>query len=89
MKSQKYFILKIFISFLILSFIEKSSSISLFSEESNLYYNKPKTYMLDLKESRKKFGDSILGSIIFISVHNENEKSTKIKLLSKLNSPLP
>ena len=86
MKSQKYFILKIFISFLILSFIEKSSSISLFSEESNLYYNKPKTYMLDLKESRKKFGDSILESIIFISVHNENEKSTKIKLLSKLNS---
>jgi hypothetical protein len=86
MKIFQNYIYIIFHLFLLFSNIEKISSISLFSEKSTLYYNKPKTYELDLKDILKRSGDSILGSILFISVHNENEKGTKINLLSKLNS---
>ena len=82
----KNYLLILFNFIVILSIIIKSSSILLFTEKSKLYYNKPKTYELNLKDIVKKSGDNILGSIIFISVHNENEKSTKIRLLSKLNS---
>ncbi len=71
---------------LLITIIEQSSGILLFTEESNLYYNQPKTYVLDLKEIIKKSGDEILGSILFIRVQNKNEESTKIKLLSQLNS---
>lgn len=71
---------------IILSLIIKSSCLILFTEKSKLYYNKPKTYELNLKDILKKSGDSILDSIIFIIVHNENEKLAKIKLISQLNS---
>ena len=85
MKCQIISIIEIFYFFLIFLIVGKSSSTLLFTEKSNLYYNQPKTYVLDLKDIIKKSGDSILGSIIFISVHNEKEKFTKIKLLTQLN----
>ena len=89
MKNMKFtlnFIYLLFPLILLISNFEKSSPILLFTEKSTLFYNKPKTYELVLKDILKKSGDSILGSIIFISVHNENENVTKINLLSKLNS---
>ena len=81
--SKNFFLL---ITFSLVLIIKKTSSILLFTETSKLYYNKPKTYELNLKDILKNNGDSILGSIIFISVYNENEKSTKIRLLTQLNS---
>ena len=69
-----------------LSFFSFSQQLLLFSEESKLFYNKPKTYELNLRDFLKKHGDNIIGSPIIISVHNKNETFTKIKLLSKLNS---
>ena len=82
----KVFFFKVFNWFIILSILQKSYSILLFTEKSELYYNQPKSYILDLKDILKKNGDNILGSIIFISVNNENEEKTKIKLLAQLNS---
>ena len=76
----------IFYLILLASLSDKIFSILLFSENSKLYYNKPKSYELNLKDIVKKNGDSVINSIIFISVQNENEKSTKIKLVSQLNS---
>ena len=83
MKSSKNFV---FFLILLIYLSEKCFSALIFSENSNLYYNQPKSYELNLKDMVKKHGDSILNSIIFISVSNENEKSTKIKLVSKVNS---
>ena len=85
MKFLNNFIYITFHLLLLFSNLEKTSSIILFTEKSTLFYNKPKTYELDLKDILKRTGDSILGSILSISVHNENEKGTKINLLSKLN----
>ena len=72
--------------FLLITFFNFSLQLLLFSEESQLFYNKPKTYQLNLKDFLKKNGDAILGSPIIISVHNKNETFTKIKLITKLNS---
>ena len=82
----KNFLLKLFNILILICFLEKSSSTLLFSEKSKLLYNQPKTYELNLKDIIKKAGDSILGSILFISVQNQNETFTKLKLVSKLNS---
>ena len=82
----KVFIFGVFNCFIILSILQVSYSILLINEKCELYYNQPKTYILDLKEILKKNGDNILGSIIFISVSNENEEKTKIKLLAKINA---
>ena len=77
---------KILFIFIILSLFNISIQILLFSEESRLYYNQPKSYQLNLKDILKKSGDSILGSPIIISVYNKNETFTKLKIVSKLNS---
>lgn len=82
----KVYFFQIFNCFILLSILQESYLILLFTEKSELYYNQPKTYILDLKDILKKNGDNILGSIIFISVNNEKEENTKIKLLAKLNS---
>ena len=71
---------------LLFSLYNISYQILLFSDESKLYYNQPKSYELNLKDILKKNGDSILGSPIIISVHNKNETYTGLKLVSKLNS---
>ena len=71
---------------LFVSIFEKSSQTLLFKEESKLFYNEPKTYELNLKDILKKSGNIILGSIIYISIQNQNETSTKLKIVSKLNS---
>ena len=71
---------------LLFSLFNISYQILLFSDESKLYYNLPKSYELNLKDILKKNGDSILGSPIIISVHNKNETYTGLKLVSKLNS---
>ena len=71
---------------LIFSIYNFSNQLLLFSEESILYYNQPKTYELNLKDILKKAGDNIQGSPIIISVYNKNETHTKLKVVSKLNS---
>jgi hypothetical protein len=71
---------------LIYSLYNFSNQLLLFSEESILYYNQPKTYELNLKDILKKAGDNIQGSPIIISVYNKNETHTKLKVVSKLNS---
>ena len=79
MLKQNFFLILFF------SFYCLSNQILLFSEESQLLYNKPKSYELNLKDFLKKGGDNILHSPIIISVQNKNEASTKIKIISKLN----
>jgi len=71
---------------LFFSIFKNSSPTLLFKEESKLFYNEPKTYELNLKDIIKKSGDSILSSIIFISIQNQNDTATKIKVVSQLNS---
>ena len=71
---------------LLLSLFNLSTQLLLFSEESKLYYNQPKSYELNLKDILKKNGDSILGSPIIISIYNKNETFTKLNVLCKLNS---
>ena len=71
---------------LFFSIFENSSQTLLYKDESKLFYNQPKTYELNLKDIIKKSGDSILGSIIFISIKNQNDTATKIKVVSQLNS---
>ena len=80
MLSQKIFLILFF------SLCSLSNQFLLFSEESKLLYNKPKSYELNLKDFLKKGGDHILNSPIIISVQNKNEALTKIKIISKLNS---
>ena len=79
MLKQNFFLILFF------SFYSISNQFLLFSEESQLLYNKPKSYELNLKDFLKKGGDHILHSPIIISVQNKNEASTKIKIISKLN----
>ena len=77
---------KLLFILLFFSLYNNSIQLLLFSEESKLYYNQPKTYELNLKDFLKKNGDTIIGSPIIISVYNKNETFTKINLLAKLNS---
>ena len=77
---------KLIFFLLFFSLYNISIQLLLFSEESKLYYNQPKTYELNLKDFLKKNGDTIIGSPIIISVYNKNETFTKINLLAKLNS---
>ena len=71
---------------LLFTLIGTSLSIILYTEKSSIYNDNEKTYEFSLKEFVKQNGDAVLGSIIFISVHNSNESLTKLKILSNLNS---
>ena len=69
---------------LILSIIPSNSTL-IFSSETELIYEEPKEYSINLKDMAKKYGDTLMDSIIFINVVNSNEKETKLKVISKLN----
>ena len=81
MLSQKIFLILFF------SLCSLSNQFLLFSEESKLLYNKPKSYELNLKDFLKKGGDHILKSPIIISVRQlagmgSIEQSSKYSHLS-------
>ena len=74
-----------FIFLITLLTIIPSKSTLLFSSETDLIYNEPKLYTINLKDMAKKYGDTIMDSIIFINVMNTNEEETKLKVITQLN----